>query len=167
MPTPTTTITIRRNTAMTLESVIQQPLEALVPDAVPIGAKLYGFDPTDPKHEAWTFDAEEDATRDGMQHIAEPFQLVAWLAKKCLVFSESVNGMVPAVRLVLIDKDGETLAFTSSVVLGTMDLIRAHRGDGPYNPPIPVIVSFVKNRFGGNSPKLRIYKERSKKPESK
>lgn len=167
MKTATTAISVKRNTAMTLVETIAAPLAAMTDDTVPVGAKLYGFDPTDPANEAWTFDVNEDATREPNQHFADPFNMVAWAAKKIMLAADADREARPAVRLTLLDDQGERLTFCSGGVLESLDLIRCHRGDGPYSPPVPIVVTESQTRFGYRVYKLRIYKDRSKKSESK
>lgn len=160
MTSKVTTITVRRNTALTMKGVVEQPVVAMARDDTPEGSWLFGFDPGDMRNEHWVFAADGEATREANQHFAEPFYLVTWAAKRIALQSEETSEASPHARVILIDPNGETLSFVSLGVLASLDLIRSLRGDGPYDPPIPVLVTEAKTRHG-----FRVYKLRIKPPE--
>ena len=113
------------------------------------------------------FSLDANATREPNQHYTEPFHLVTWGVKRVVLQGENSGESIDHVRTVLIDKDGETLSFVSMGVLGSLDLIRALRGDGPYDPPIPIVVTEATTRNKFRVWKLRILHDRSKQPTAK
>lgn len=149
-----TTIAIRRNTAMATQSLVEVPCLSLLRPEVAEGQMLWSFDPTDPQNEALVYLVDGQATREWTQHVSEPFQFVAWTAKAVMVESTETGELVRAVRIVLIDNNRDTLAFASTGVAASLDLIRTLRGDGPYDPPIPLVVLPLKTRGGRQTLKL-------------
>src|SRR4029453_11046358 len=136
-----TGLTVRRNTAIGIGGAVEQPVLALMADTVAVGTYLFGFDPSDPENERFIFAADGNATREANQHYAEPFQLYTWAAKRIALQSDDNGEAIQHVRLTLLQKDGESLSFVSVATLQSRALIRALRGDGPFDPPIPVIVT--------------------------
>lgn len=153
MAKQTTEIALKRNTAIALASVVSQPCLTMIGDTIPVGSYLLGFDPSGPDGERLLYSADDNATREANQHFSEPFYFTTWACKKVLIRDSKTGGEVPAVRTVLFDPEFETLAFVSEGALASLDMIRTRKGDGPYDPPIPVVVKEVKTRAG-----WRIYK---------
>lgn len=149
-----TTIAIRRNTAVIASSLVDHPTLSLLREETPQGQMVFGFDPSVPANESWIFAADGESTRDVDQHLAHPFNLVTWVAKKIIVPDLDTGIESPAVRLTLIDDEGETLSFASVGIAASLDLIRTLRGDGPYQPPIPVTFKRVKTRRGFSTIKM-------------
>lgn len=147
---------IRRNTAVALSGVLSQPAMGMMDASVPDGALLFGFDATDPANEMLVFAANDDATREPNQHYQTPFMLYTWAVKHIILAADEKTAGGPHARLVLMDKDGETLSFVSQGALSSFDLIRTMRGDGPYDPPLPILVGESKTRHGFRVFKLRI-----------
>lgn len=137
-----------RGTAYMASSLVETPSMSLLRDEIPEGALMFSFDPSDPDNEQMVFKSAKDGTRTWEQHIEHPFKIVNWVVKKIMLPNETTKELNPAVRIVFFDDEGETLVFVSVGVAMDLDLIRTLRGDGPYNPPIPVTVSAVKTRNG-------------------
>lgn len=153
--TAVTTIAIRRNTAIRTQTLVEVPVLGLIREEVPDGSMIFSFDPNIPANEPLIFLTDGEATRDVDQHLVHPFNLVNWVVKKILIPHLETGELSPAVRVVLIDDENETLSFSSVGVAASLDLIRTLRGDGPYEPPIPVTFSRVKTRRGFNTIKMR------------
>ena len=153
--TTTTTVAIRRNTAVTASSLVDVPVLSLLREEVPDGTLIFGFDPAVPVHEAWIFAADGDGTREVDQHLEHPFGLHTWVAKRVKIPDIDTGDETVGVRITLIDDEGETLTFVSVGIAASLDLIRTLRGDGPYQPVIPVIFKRVKTRRGFNTIKMR------------
>lgn len=149
-------IRVNRNTAVALSGVVTAPAARMIDETVPDCAVLFGFDPAKPEYEPWVFAADDSATREPDQHRTEPFYLVSWAAKKVMIAQPDGAAPTAGVRVTLIDPDGETLAFVSMGVALSLDTIRTLRGDGPYEPPIPITVTETKTRMGRRLWKLRI-----------
>lgn len=147
---------VNRNTATLAASVVQVPATSLMADTAKDGDYLFSFNPANPENEELVFACDGNASREWAQHVAEPFLLWHWAVKRISLTDQDTEQTFPHLRLVLIDPDGETLAFVSTGVVQSLDLIRTLRGDGPYVPPIPVVVSPVKTRLGFQTLKLRI-----------
>lgn len=153
MTKPTTQLAVRRNTAVTSAKTLEQPATSFIRDDVAEGSYLFGFDPGIPANEPLVYACEQQATHEASQHLTEPFRLWCWAVKKVAVKDANSGDTIPAVRLVLIDPDGETLAFVSMGAVLSLDMLRQLKGDGPYDPPIPVYVREIKTRQG-----WRLYK---------
>jgi len=156
MTTKVTAIAKRSNTAIKTAGVLEQPTIGMTNGDVPEGSWLFGFDPGDVRNEHLVFAADGEATREANQHFVEPFMLSTWAVKRITLQSDETSEAQPHARVILIDPNGETLAFVSLGVIGSLDLIRSLRGDGPYDPAIPVIVTEAKTRHGFRVYKLRI-----------
>lgn len=151
---------IRKVSAVLTTQLVVNPVAALVREEVPIGAMLYGFDPSDPTNEADVLACDDQVTREWTQHVSEPFLLHKWAAKKVLLKERSDRPEREAIKIWLIDPQGDTLSFTSDGVIGSLDMIRALKGDGPYDPPLKTTVVPIKTDETRTMFKLRI--ERTK-----
>lgn len=147
---------IRRNTAITMRDNVQQPCIGMMDETVPEGTYLFGFDASDVRNEGIVFAVDSGATREPNQHYQAPFMLYTWAVKRITLAEDDKTAGGAHARLILVDNEGETLAFVSQGALGSLDLIRALRGDGPYDPAIPICVSEEKTRHGFRVFKLRI-----------
>jgi hypothetical protein len=147
---------IRKVSAVLTTQLVPNPVAALVRGDVPVGAMLYGFDPSDPLNESMVLACDDRVTREWTQHVSEPFLLHAWAAKKVLLKEREDRPEREAVKIWLIDPEGDTLSFTSEGVLGSLDMIRALRGDGPFDPPIKTTVVPIKTDETRTMFKLRI-----------
>ena len=145
---------------MSAAGVLLQPAVGMQSETVPEGSYLFGFDPSNPENEHWVFAADGESTREANQHFAEPFLLSTWAVKRITLPGEGDNAETTHARLTLIDPTDEVLSFVSVGALGSLDLIRTLRGDGPYDPPLPLIVTESKTRHGYRVYKLRIVQER-------
>lgn len=144
-----------RNTAVATTSLVSIPCLSLLRDEVSEGACIWSFDPSLPENEAKVWAVDLPGSREWIQHVAEPFNLVDWCVKRIVMENEETGDEVPALRVVLMGTDGDTMSFVSVGVAASLDLIRTLRGDGPYDPPIPIVVVPVKTRHGYNTLKLR------------
>jgi hypothetical protein len=153
--TAKTTIAVRRNTAMQTQSLVEAPCLSLLRQEVPDGSMIWSFDPSDPQNEALVYAVDGQGTREWTQHTSDPFCLTNWACKRVLMESEQTGDLQPALRITLIDDDDETLSFVSVGIAASLDLIRTLRGDGPYSPPIPLVVTQIKTRKGFSTLKLR------------
>lgn len=167
MPTKKTELIVRRNTAITSQKIVDQSCWSMMASDVPEGAYLFGFDPNTPEGESMLFAAETGKSRDASQHFSEPFLLHAWCVKRIALSQDEGDTTVPALRVCLIDTEGETLSFVSSGIVQSLDTIRTLRGDGPYDPPIPVVVVSVRTRHGFNVYKLRPVFSKPEAPKGK
>lgn len=145
---------IRKVSAVVVSSIVENRLSAMLPDSVPVGQMIFGFDPTDPANEADVLRVDEKGTRDWTQHTTEPFLLRTWAAHKVEKPDEDTGEMKVYVRVVLLDPDGETLTFGSKGVVQSLDMIRTLRGDGPYDPPLKITV--VRIALGGERQYLKL-----------
>lgn len=150
-----TTIAVRRNTAIAAQSLVEQPTLNLLREEVPDGTMIFSFDPSDRAHEHLVFAADGEGTREVDQHLDHPFNLVNWVAKKIAIPDDQTGVESPAVRVTLLDNEGDTISFVSVGIAASLDLIRTLRGDGPYEPPIPVTFRRVKTRRGFSTIKMR------------
>jgi hypothetical protein len=145
----------RRNTAIMTQSLVEVPCMSLLRSEVADGTMIWSFDPSDPALETLVFQVDGSGTREWTQHIAEPFCLVNWAVKRIMMANEETGDEQPALRIILIDDNDETMTFVSVGIAASLDLIRTLRGDGPYSPPIPLIVLPIKTRKGFQTLKLR------------
>jgi hypothetical protein len=106
------------------------------------------FDQAHPKFAEWLFISEETATRDPDQFTQAPFNLVSWVAKAVELPDQETGETIRAVRLVLIDDHGDTVSFASIGAVASLDLLRTLWGDGPFDPPRPVLFKREKTRLG-------------------
>lgn len=153
--TATTKIAVRRNTAVATTSLVGTPCLSLLRDECAEGASIWSFDPSLPVNEPLVWLVDLPGTREWTQHVAEPFGLVQWAVKRIMMTNDETGEELPALRVVLIGAGEETMSFVSTGIAASLDLIRTLRGDGPYEPEIPVIVVPVKTRHGFNTLKLR------------
>lgn len=160
-------ITLRRNTAIASIGLLQHPCSELLANNVQDGSYLFSFDPSDPESEPLFMLCEDEASREWTQHITEPFLVQHWAAKRVPLAERDGDSASIGVRLVLIDPQGETLAFVSKGALQSWDIIRQLRGDGPYNPPIRIIVKQIGTRAGFHVYKLFIAERQVKAKEQK
>lgn len=123
--------------------------QSLASDTVPLGSMLFNFDPMNEENFGLSDMIGDPATREHNQHEKEPFQMVYWGCKKVMLASKGDQPERPGVRTVLVSGDGETLEFVSKGVLSALDDIRMKYGDGPYDPPLPIIVRQIRlpNKF--------------------
>lgn len=119
------------------------PVTHLANPEVPDEQRLCSFGPGDEDFEELLFASEEAATKQPEQFKDTPFECVHWSAKPITFASEDTGEAVRSARLVLVSPEGETLAFASQGALRSWDLIRTCRGDGPYNPPLRIVVAKV------------------------
>lgn len=150
-----TTIAVRRNTAVLAESLVEHPTLNMLREEVANGTMMFSFDPSVPANEPLVFLADGEGTRDVDQHLEHPFNMVNWCVKKVMLPNVDTGVESPAIRVVLIDDEMETLAFASVGIAASLDLIRTLRGDGPYAPPIPVVFKRVQTRRGFSTIKMR------------
>lgn len=115
---------------------------------VPVGTRVMPFDQTHPKFAEWLFASEETATRDPDQFTQAPFNLVSWVAKAVELPDQETGETIRAARLVLIDDHGDTVSFASIGAVASLDLLRTLWGDGPFDPPRPVLFKREKTRLG-------------------
>lgn len=155
MTRPERNALIRKVSATTLASVVQNRVADLFRQDVPAGQWTFGFDPTQPEYEPFVFACDADGTRTWDQHTTEPFLLYTWGAQKVVLPATAERDETEAVRVVLIDPQGDTLAFASAGIVTSLDLIRALKGDGPYDPPLPVVVVRISTNGGRQILKLR------------
>lgn len=147
---------IRKVSAVLVSNIIQNRVADLVPDTVPVGSMILGFNPVDPEHEADVLAVDDDKTREWTQHTTEPFLLRTWGAHKVEKPDEETGEVRVWVRVVLIDAAGDTLSFGSKGILRSLDLLRALRGDGPYDPPLPIIIHHIPLADGKQYLKIRL-----------
>lgn len=140
-------------TAIRLSEMVAAPIASLLDDSVRDNSLLLGFDPKTPHGEALLFSMESDATEQPGDYSKDPFPVYSWGAKRVPLYDDMAREYVPVVRVVLMSRDGKTLAFTSDGIVASLDMIRALRGDGPWEPALNVVVREVKTRRG-----YRLYK---------
>ena len=133
-------------------------LTRLGADEVPVGSMAGNFGRENPDFATLLFAVEEPGTKDKEDHLAAPFEVQYWAAKKTELVSQATQEMTSSVRLVLISPTMETLAFNSTGAVESWDLVRAIHGDGPYSPPLKVLVHPVKTRTGRTLLRLRLAK---------
>jgi hypothetical protein len=133
-------------------------LTRLGADEVPMGSMAGNFGRENPDFATLLFAVEEPGTKDKEDHLAEPFAVRYWCAKKTELVAQATQELTASVRLVLISPDMETLAFNSTGAIESWDLVRAIHGDGPYDPPVKVLVHPVKTRTGRTMIRLRLAK---------
>jgi len=146
---------IKRDTAVLTVGLVRQPARSLMADDVPVGSYLLNFDPGADGSAELLYVAEESATREALQHVERPFPLCWWLCKKIELPDAETGEARPMIRTVLISPDKETLSFVSVGVVGSLDLLRSLKGDGPYDPAVPVLVRMERTRGGFNMYRLR------------
>lgn len=127
----------------------------LLNEQVPVGTCVMNFSPSDQGIGDVLFALEERASREPLQHVAEPFRVRWWSAKKIELADDQTGEVVSHVRLALASPDGDTLSFVSVGAVVSWDLIRAVHGDGPYDPALPVLVKPEKTRGGFTTYRLR------------
>lgn len=147
---------VKRDTVVTFLGTGGTMAVSFLADDVPVGSMSFNFDPTKEQFFGLLDVMDDPATREGDQHESEPFGLVYWGLKKVMLAKKGDIPERPAVRTCLVDDQGECLQFTSKGVLTSLDSIRMRYGDGPYNPPLPIVVCNVKlpNKF--EMTKLRV-----------
>lgn len=119
------------------------PVTNLSREGVPDEYRLCSFGPEDPDFEDLLFGSEEEATKTPEQFMDHPFEVRHWAAKPITLKSDDTGEMFRAVRLVLINPDGDTISFASQGALRSWDLVRTVRGEGPFDPPLKIAVSKV------------------------
>jgi hypothetical protein len=135
---------------------MENPVSSLLADEVPEGSWIFGFDAMKEENEELVFLCDDDATKEWVQHVERPFWLYTWSARRIMMTNKDTKETLPAVRVVLVDADRETMSFVSVGAVASLDLIRTLRGDGPYDKPIPVIVKQVKTGNGFHTYKLKV-----------
>jgi hypothetical protein len=133
---------------------IGAPCTDLAAATCPANARLMNFGSDDPRFEELLFASEDDATKNPDQFSEIPFRVVYWTAKPIELTAEDTGEQFRAVRLVLIDDQGETVSFASAGALKSWDLIRSVRGNGPYTPALPC--TFKRVSLGGKKFTWRI-----------
>lgn len=151
----TRTDLIKRDTAILASGLVKQPARSLISPDVPTGAYLLNFDPNAPEAPELLYLSEEGATREALQHLEVPFLMKWWVLKKIELPDMESGEMQSLVRSVFISPDKETLSFVSVGIIGSLDLLRHLKGDGPYDPPIPVLVKLERTRAGFNLFRIR------------
>lgn len=144
---------VQPTTAIRLSEMVAAPIASLLDDGVRDNSLLLGFDAKSPEGEAWLFAMEDDASEEPGDYRDKPFPMISWGAKRVPLYDDQSRDYLPVVRVVLIGDGGRTLAFTSDGVVASLDMIRALKGDGPFQPPLNVIVREVTTRRG-----YRLYK---------
>lgn len=139
---------VNPGTAVTMTSTVASPAAGLTVPSVPIGARVMNFGPEHPQFAQWIFLAEEPGTKEPEQFYDQPFRLMAFVAKKVELQDEDTKESFSAVRLTLIDVDGETLSFCSVGAVSSLDLIRTICGDGPWPAGLPIVCRKEKTRQG-------------------
>lgn len=146
---------VRKVSAVKAVDLIQNSVASLAAADVKPGVWLFGFDPTAPEHLDDVFRCDADGTRAWDQHTTEPFLLRTWAAQKVLLPKNEERDETEAIRVVLIDSEGDTLSFVSGGVATSLDLIRTLLGDGPFDPAIPCTVQRIQTGAGRQILKLR------------
>lgn len=134
--------------ALSLTSILGNPIEGLTRDDTPIGSRVMNFGPETPDWARLMFASEDQPTKSADQFRDVPFNLKYWAAKAVELESPETKETYRAVRLILIDPEGETISFASVGANTSLDVIRSVYGDGPYDPPIPVLCREEKTRSG-------------------
>lgn len=146
---------VKRNTAIKLAGKLTASAIGMLRPDVDEGSFMFNFDPTLNESSILLDAFDEKATREWNQHTTEPFPMKWWIIKRIAMEEREDGDDRPAARLVLISPDLETLSFVSKGALETLDLIRLTKGDGPYDPPVPVTVKEIKLGGGRRMLKLR------------
>jgi hypothetical protein len=131
-------------------------LSQLSADSVPVGSMAGNFNSQSPEFAALLFAVDEPATEDKADYMTKPFPVKWWAAKKTELVAERSGEVTAAVRVVLVSADLKTLAFTSAGIVDSLDLIRAVKGEGPYDPAVGVTVHPVSTRSGRQMLRLRL-----------
>lgn len=142
------TMIVRKETAVSLAAVVKAPAVSLLDDGVRDNSYLLGFDPSQPDGESMLFAMESDPTDNWDDYTQTAFPVRTWGCKRVPLYDELQKCEMPVIRTVLIAPDGRTLAFVSDGITTSLDLIRALRGDGPYDPPLNIVIRKVKTRRG-------------------
>lgn len=146
-----------QNFAIAIPSISDSArLSQMAADSVPVGTMAGNFSAADPNFATLLFAVDEPATEDKADHMTTPFLVRHWAAKKTELISERSGEATTAIRLVLVSPEGKTLAFTSAGAVDSWDLVRAVKGEGPYNPPLGVTVHPVTTRSGRTMLRLRL-----------
>ncbi len=130
-------------------------LSSLFEDNVPAGFECANFNRETPGFARLIFSCDEPATNDKADHLSEPFDVVYWHAKRIDLPNDKTGDLEPAVRLTLIGPEGETLSLVSSGAIDSMDRVRQIFGDGPYNPPLPLLVAPIQTKTKRTLVRLR------------
>lgn len=153
---PEKTTLIRRDSAVLSGDLVKVPIGILSGDNVPVGARLMSFDPSGPGGAAILMATEGASDKMPEQFIDRPFNLVNWVAKAIDLPDMATSQIVRVIRITLVDDKNQCVAFSSKGVAESLDLLRMLSGDGPYSPPIPVWVVFVKTRGGKRLTRLSV-----------
>mgnify|MGYP003386978711 CR=1 FL=1 len=159
MTSPSEFSTNRVSTAIAMTGVVELPITKLYDEQVPIGSRVGSFGPDHPDFGDLMFACEESSTREASQHSERPFMLWQWQAKAVELVDQKTQEKARCVRLVLISHELETMSFASVGASNSLDLLRCMKGDGPYEPPLPVICKSERTRGGMNIWRLRIAKK--------
>jgi hypothetical protein len=145
---------VRDGAICTVEMVVN-PIARLFDPELPAGSRTMNFDPGTQDGEALLELTEDPTTREPSQHGTLPFMVQWWCAKAVDLPSIETGEIKRAIRLTLISDDFDTLAFTSIGAVQSWDLIRLGRGDGPYDPAMPIWVRNVRTQHGRTMYQLR------------
>jgi hypothetical protein len=85
-----------------------------------------------------------------------PFPLYGYYAHMVELRDTRTGEVKDSVRLVLVDENHITLSFVSYGAIDSLDLIRCCMGDGPFDPPLPLLVKEQQTRSGGNILRLEL-----------
>lgn len=137
-----------RNTALMTTKVLENPVCAMLSDAVCQGSYMTSFTEADPDYERLMFLCDDNSDYTFEEFVAKPFHMVNWAVKKIAMPNAETGEMIPTCRTVLINEMDETLSFVSQGVLLSLDLIRVMRGDGPYKPAMPILCKQIRTGRG-------------------
>jgi hypothetical protein len=134
---------------------VKNAVGTLAAPTVPVGFETANFGPDTPGFQKMIFQVDEPATQDRADHVAEPFGIRYWHAKKVELANERTGELEAAIRLTFLDAAGRTLSFVSWGVVDSFDRLRQIHGDGPYDPPLRVLVASLTTKTKRTMVRLR------------
>lgn len=133
--------------------------KGLLAEGVEDGMLISPMSMDHPEFEDCAFSVADPATDTWEKHTEKPFLLWTWFAKRVILLNEETGAPATCVRITLIDPTFATLHFVSNGITESLDMIRSLRGDGPYEPPLPVVFSEISTKPPRKMLRMRILRE--------
>lgn len=112
------------------------PAMGLYSDDVELDSFVCNFDPAEPSNAGIMFACQSPATRKVADLVGSEIAVMCWCCRKMQLPAKGGESGDVVVMTTLIEPDGFSYVAMSRGVVRSIDLLRQHAADEPFNPPI-------------------------------
>jgi hypothetical protein len=149
---------VNPGTIISLKSALPEMVRRLGTAEADLGEQMLNFDPNQEGWEDFVLAVKDQPTREKDQFSEKPFLVKYWYAEAAEILDEATGEKVKFPRLVLVDKDYETVQFGSVGAAQSWDTIRLVRGNGPWPEGLPVTFQLVQMSNNRTTWRIRLKK---------